>query len=316
MAGISFVTLPLTEHIDTTSTSFSINSAVSVSHYDNNYYPLGSWLAPFPGADPTRSDMGITPTLFSQAFVFPNFHPAILDGHESGIKNEVGFLSRSDVQSQFLRPDATLAILTLSNYDDKSGGSWATTGWSTSETWTPGVDSSLSAFESTLSAIKGSMSKIKYYSMVAHNTNTCWGVANNSRPRSRYEQIAHDFGTTPIDICSNTLSQSLDQVSDDLRVVKMNYRRIYLIVGTRPNVSSIKVTKYVGGNAGNAQEIPQDPVNGWTYSCPTCSSTGYGTVYTIDQPVNMDQESGYVISLHGSARLWGNDTANITYLNY
>ncbi len=311
-----FVTLPLTQYVDTTATTYSINHAVSTSHYDSNYYPLGTWLTPYPGAVPTTSGLGIASSLFSQLFVFPSFSPPTNDGHETGIHNEVGFLQRADIRTNFLRPDAMLAVITLSNYDDKSGGTWGTTGWSTSQQWTAGADSSIPAFEASLLSIKGSTSLLKYYSMVAHNTSDCWGVANNSRPGIRYEQIATDFGTTPIDICTNTLDQSLSRISSDLQGAKLNFEKIYLIIGNQPNISTIQVTKYIGGNSGNAQIIPQDATNGWTYSCPTCSSTGYGTVYTIDQPVNMDQESGYVISLHGTARLHGNDTANVTYMNH
>ena len=310
-----FVTLPLTEYVDTSSTSFSINHAVSVSHYDSNY-SLGSWLAPFPGASPTTAGLGIGSSFFSQIFILPSAISAPYnDGHEAGIRNEVGFVNRTDIRNNFLRSDATLAIINVSNYDDKSGGSWAASGSGSSLIWSPGADSDLNAFKSSLISLKGSLSRLKYYSLNSHyGTTNCRG--SNANAGIRYEQMAQSLGTAPVDICTNTLSQSLSAVASDLQSAKLNFQKAYLIVGNRPNVSSIVVTKYVNGLAGNALTIPNDPVNGWTYSCPTCDATGYGTVFTVDSPVNMNQETGYVISLHGSAKLHGNDTANVTYLNY
>jgi hypothetical protein len=41
---------------------------------------------------------------------------------------------------------------------------------------------------------------------------------------------------------------------------------------------------------------------------------GAENVYTIDSPVPMNLGSGYAIELHSSAKLEGDDSANVMYL--
>ena len=79
------------------------------------------------------------------------------------------------------------------------------------------------------------------------------------------------------------------------------------MIDQAPELSTIRVTKYLGGDTRQPQVIPQDPVNGWTYA-------GYLTdVPVIDQPIPMNHQSGYAIELHGTAKLIGGDTASVEW---
>jgi hypothetical protein len=95
-----------------------------------------------------------------------------------------------------------------------------------------------------------------------------------------------------------------------LQTVKLSFVKKYLVIGSEPNVGTLKVTKFP--SSGGAQVIPQDPNNGWTY----LGAVPAGGVYTIDSPIPMNLvTSGYLIELNGSAKLVGNDTASVNYQN-
>ncbi len=305
-----FVSIPLSEYHPTDSSHLSINGAVSVSKYDNNY-PETSWLAPFPGALYTDPTLGISSYLFSNVFNVTQINANdLIDAHESGFKNQVTFLSRSDVKNNFLRPDATLAMITLTNSDDRSDWAWGAAG--TTQLGNPTV--ATTTYRDQILATKLNPSThaqgiVKYYSLVAHLATSCRGYGAWSG--QRYESMTGLFGGQRIDICSTPLSSALAAVSADLQTVKLAFRKRFLVIGTPPNVGTIKVKKYTGGVASAATDIAQDPTNGWTYF-----GQATGNEYAIDAPIPMDLiKSGYLIELHGSAKLNGSDTADVTYQN-
>jgi hypothetical protein len=91
--------------------------------------------------------------------------------------------------------------------------------------------------------------------------------------------------------------------------VKLSFRKKFLVMGTEPNPATIKVVRYINGESSRAEVIPQNPTNGWTY-------VGYRTNQnTIDAPLEMEPATGYMVQLHGTAKLMGADTADITYQN-
>jgi hypothetical protein len=166
----------------------------------------------------------------------------------------------------------------------------------------------MDTYQSEFLATKGGIAaQVKYFSVVAHLTTSCEGYGDWSG--IRYEQMASMLNGTSVDICSNTVAQSLTAIQNNLTTYQLSFEKKYLIIGSDPNVSTITVTKISGGNSTT---IPQDPNNGWSYYGPV-PSTG---LYTIDSPVNMDQvTTGYAIQLNGSAKLEGSDTANVAYQN-
>lgn len=304
-----FVSIPLSEYQPTS--NYNINNAVSVSNYDANY-PVGTWLPPFPGASHSNPLLKILSSLFSPFFITPALDndPAHNNAHETGLQNQVDFLTRTDVQANFLRSDALLAMVTLSNGNDRSGGTWPS---DSAAQWQPGITTS--SYASQLQAVKGSPLLLKYYSVVANPSTSCRGLGNWYG--ERYIQVANLLGNANIDICTTELKNALTQITGNLQTVKARFRKKYLVIASLPNVPTIRITKYT---AGGAIDIPQDANNGWTYegiyTAVQAQPQNNGHVFAIDDPIAMDEiTSGYVIELHGAAKLMGDESADVTYQN-
>lgn len=280
---------------------------IAVAKYDGNWNAFGSWLSPYPGAAPW--DQQIASSLFSAITTPSSLFPSSLsgygnDGHKSGIQNQATFLNRSDVQTNFLRPGAMLAVITLSDSRDTSGGTWQYRAMDGQYIWTaPAVNNIPALAQQILTAKGGQPALVKYYSLVSHlqQNGTCRGAYTFAG--TRYEQVAAQLGGQSIDICSNTLPAALNQVSGNLINARAAFRKVYLVLGTEPKIETIRVTK-------NGALVPQDGANGWTYVGYVATPTA-----TIDSPVAMNPATGYFIRLNGSARLMGNDAATIEYEN-
>ena len=106
------------------------------------------------------------------------------------------------------------------------------------------------------------------------------------------------------DICSGTIASVLDTIQSELTPANINFRTRYLVIPRNPNVSTIRVVRHHGTSS---EEIPEDAVNGWTYV------GGPMTVNTIDFPINMNAQTGYVIELHGGAKITGSDQGEVQY---
>lgn len=325
-----FATIPLT-------TDQPLTQATA-SQYDGNW---GSqWQPPYPGAQ--QNGPG---TLLSSIFKLPSDYQGFVNsvntqiaGMEPGFENISLALQTRLPGTNFLRPDALLVVLVVGNGNDTSNynlcnqgdGKYVPceqTGYYTAangngSTWnntavecgTPGTfwqnceneSMSFGQYASQFLAVKANPSLIQFHAAVAAEaTNNCLG--SYSLVGTRYQQMAGALGGQSYDICTQSVSQVLDSLSNNLHGTRLSFRTRYLFISQAPNVSTITVTKYPGGNTGQAQTIPQDPNNGWTYD-------GYlSNVYAIDSPTPMDQGSGYAIELHGSAKLVGDDTANVAY---
>jgi hypothetical protein len=243
-----FVSIPLSQYHPTDEADLSISNAVSVSDYDANY-PIGTWMAPYPGASHATSP-AILPSLFATVFNISQLDPTDpVDDHETGFDNQINFLNRADVQANFLRPDAMLAVITVSNADDRSDWNWAGTVGTTNQ----GVPTvSMDTYQSEFLATKGGIAaQVKYFSVVAHLTTSCEGYGDWSG--IRYEQMASMLNGTSVDICSNTVAQSLTAIQNNLTTYQLSFEKKYLIIGSDPNVSTITVTKISGGNSFSSQ---------------------------------------------------------------
>lgn len=152
---------------------------------------------------------------------------------------------------------------------------------------------------------------LKVYAAVAAETyrtsGECLGNGYTSIG-SRYQAMASAFGGTSYDICSASLPSILSDIQSDLTSIVLNYITSYVVVSPnqQPDPSTIVVQKYIGGSSSDAVTIPQSSTNGWTY-------VGYQTENLITYPTPMDQQTGYMIQLNGSAKLQGNDIAYITW---
>ena len=307
-----FVSIPLSEYHPTDSADkLSLQRAISVSQYDANN-PVDTWLPPFPGA--TRE---ASPAILFD-FLAPSFNVSQIlpsdpiDNHESGFHNQISFLNRDDVKNNFLRPDALLAVITLSNADDHSD--WQ---WGAKDSIDQGHETiSENTYRDQFLAIKGNQtSLVKYYSLVADSKIDCRGLTSWSG--IRYRDMASLLNGQTVDICSNTVADSLAAISANLEIYRLNFIKKYLVVGTEPNVGTISVTKFNAASntlptTYSASVLSQNANDGWTYAGPVPKDG----VNTVVSPVPMNKvTSGYLIELHGSAMLKGLDTADITYQN-
>lgn len=308
-------------------TTFRAIQHVAGSVYDGNN---PSWQAPYPGASQFNSD-----TIAASAFqLSSNFSDFIQqssvtnaqNGSEPGFQNIQAILQTGLGNTNFLRPDAMLVIIVLGTGNDTSKVNFCTgpdgrlvpceqvsapactptatdpTGGSTT---CASQATSLTYYQNWFQNFK-SNSNIQFYAAVAGEaTNSC--VGGKSSVGSRYQQMASALGGQDIDICSQSVSQVFSSLSSDLQSLQVNFRYQYVIISQQPNVSTIVVTRYPGGNTSSPIVIPQDPNNGWTYA-------GYvNQVNAIDFPTPMDQVSGYAIQLNGTAQLTGADTISVTY---
>jgi hypothetical protein len=170
-----------------------------------------------------------------------------------------------------------------------------------------------SSFNSYVTSYKnlkgGDTDKIRFYSAVANKvSNDCRG--GRSHIGERYQDMAASLGGIAYDVCSESIVSILDQVESELDIEKRNFRKRYLFIGQDAELSTIVVTKYKYDEAANTwstETIPQSEADGWTYA-------GWlDNVYEIDSPANLNLMSGWAIELHGSAKLEGEDSADVTF---
>lgn len=303
-----FVGIPLGQNPIATPSQFPITNTVSVSRYDGNT-PQANWLAPYPGMLYSAAP-ALAPSLLAPNFLIPSPPATVQLGLEYGLKNQFEFLTRADVADPvngILRTDAMLAVITLSNGEDRSYGTPppqnSGLGWSYNDTLTQ-------AAVNGIRAVKADPDMVKYYSLVAGAQLYCsTTVPYSSYWGQRYESFATALNGITVNICQNSLSSALATIAQNIQGTPLPFRRNFLVIPSEPNPSTLQVIKYPNGNTSSPVTIPEDPINGWTYS-------GYLTnQYTIDSPISMDMRDGYMIELHGTAKLMGSDLADVVYRN-
>ncbi len=112
------------------------------------------------------------------------------------------------------------------------------------------------------------------------------------------------------DFCdSSVLSNVFTEIASHLSSIRQNFIFSKIVLEQEPVASTIKVYK-------NGNLLSQDNTNGWTYlGGPQTVSiiTGIEDSNGQIQPFNANARTGWVIELHGSAVLRGNDTYNVDY---
>lgn len=298
-----FATIPLTHSREI--------SQVLASKYDGNW---GSeWKPPYPGAVIDSPGMQVLPWAFKAPDTYSDFIQ-ISDISNTDNQKELGFQTIKDVlyspstrESGFLRPDAMLVVLVMSNGNDSSGVRFCrrSDGW---EGPCYGSDSaSFQGWKDDFLKIRSNnwSRDIKFFSAVSSNPqNNCLGA--RAFAGERYKRMAQELTGASIDICNQPIESVLETMGNHLESIRIGFRISRLIIEAEPDTNTIEVIKYIGGDTSKPVKIPGDPVNGWTYE-------GYKTVYTIDWPVEMNQATGYVIELHGSAKLSGKDTSEVNF---
>jgi hypothetical protein len=320
-----FVSIPLSEHFSVTESDYPLDGRVSVSHYDGLYfcyngatlahYPCGTqpWKAPYPNADPTNPSLQISNNFFSNIFRVPGEDPVHNDGRESGLKNLSTFLKRDDVQSQYLRPDAMLAMIVLSTGDDRSYGQWVYrwngTNLETNQDWQADANPDpASAFTSSLSNVKNIQLR-KLYTVVADPVGNNCRIAV-TRNGITYRNAVNQISGAAINLCTTPISTALDQIAQNLEFQKLIFKKNFLVLKSEPSGGSIKVTKYSNGSSTELAQCSGAVANDcWTYKGYLINQD------TVESPVKGSPATGYLIELFGTAKLNGSDTASVSYMN-
>lgn len=304
-----FATVPLTSERTITE--------VLVSKHDTNYVPLGQWVAPFPGADPYNPNLGVQPGVFRTPGDYGGFISyAELSNDdnawEPGLDTLVNVMNESNTYtSGFVRPDAMLVVITLSNGEDSSGGvqTIRSDGFVDYRDKTP-----LTYFENELVSIKGGdLQKVKFYSAVAPYTSALSGgtkcLGANARAGNRYIQMAASLGGRTYDICTLPVEAVLAGMSRHLQEQRLEFESSHILIEEEPDFNE-DVRVYVHRGGTDRVEIPHvsvDPANGWEY-------IGWQTdLPLIDFPVPMNETTGYFIRLHGNSVLRGLDKPEVQY---
>lgn len=302
---------------------------ILAAKYDANWVALNQWKPPFPGAAPDFLN-SVLPAFFRTLSTYSHFLNTgninnSLNGMEPGFQTIDYALQTYAPQSSFLRSDAMLIVIALSNGDDTSGVTYCTRpgdgyqgpcdligGGIGPNGQMMGPDGSyqqsLDDYEASFQSLvtSGDSASIRFYSAVAFTQqNNCLGGV--SKPGNRYQWMASALGGHSYNICSTPINTILSQINSELNQIKLNFVTGYLVIGTEPAVSSIEVIKYIGGNPNQTQVIPHDDTNGWSY-------IGYQQDFpTIELPIPMNNATGYFIKLNGSAKLTGNDAAIVNF---
>jgi hypothetical protein len=238
-------------------------------------------------------------------------------------------LSRSSFTSSgFLRSDAALAVIVVSNGQDLSGinpnnkgscydgyGNYNPSafpqidycnanGSGTYEvnTYANSLSSSYNSFANYFAQVRGSSLLAKFYSIVSPSTTSgCYG--SYAMAGTRYISMSQQFNSSTGNLCNSSgFSTVLNDIRSNLHAVTTAIKFNYAVVSTQyePLVSSITVQK-------NGVTIPQSDTNGWSY-------VGYlSNQPTSYYPTSGNVQSGYMIQLNGSAVYQGSDSLSINY---
>jgi hypothetical protein len=302
---------------------------VAVSRYDSNYG--AAWMPPYPGADPLS--LAVPSFVFRTTSTYNQFLGSgdinnNLAGYEPGFEGIRDAFERRLPDTGFLRDDALLVVLVVGNGNDNSLvnlcrrsdnvvvpceqlGKPACTSLSQ---YDPAVDASQCGsaslsyqyYKNGFMSLKPDPSQIRFFAAVSnYNSSSC--LNGYSTIGSRYQRMAGDLHGQSFDICKQPVGTALSGLASSLQIQRLQFETRYLFIEEEPDVSTIEVLVYRNGDKNQAESIPMDPDNGWTYA-------GYvSDVYAIDAPIEMNLSSGFAIELHGAAKLVGNDSADVTY---
>jgi hypothetical protein len=292
----------------------ALNQIVA-SKYDPNW---GSeWKEPYPGAQQSMVDQ-VDPSFFRKVSSYTHFlgdSDILPGGNEPGLLTIYDALTVEAPLTDFLRSDALLVVVHIGNGQDVSCLPTADRGDGVFVpqapfTWDSGLFTNESmpcgggrfaptAWLSSLLSIKANPGQFKMYSL-----SNASGVFQSTRYRKLATSISGSEAV--FNIANQNMNQVLSSISSQLNSQKLQFRTRYMFLGQEPNPATIKVRKFPGGTTGAPIEIPNDPVNGWTYA-------GNISAYAIDAPIPLNFQTGYAIELHGNARLIGDDRADIEY---
>ena len=176
--------------------------------------------------------------------------------------------SSSGLNAGFLRPNAMLVVVFLSNEDDQSA--------------TLDYAGFLDSIRPPLN-VTGQRSWLAQFMGVTDADSSCktsaWSQAGYSEVGAKYIALANASGGVSEAICDADLRRALTNVKSRILEVMTEYH-----LDRTPNLSTLAV--YVNGLA-----IPQDATNGWTYYSATNSVRFHGTaVPPADSSIRIDYD--------------------------
>lgn len=199
--------------------------------------------------------------------------------------------------AHFLRPDSLFAVIVITNGNDFSG--------STIQDWSNRI---LSASQRPLGSTLRTTNKVRFYAIASQvwRSSGCWN--DGADAGTRYFQMASTFNSpTGYDFCTSNVSDVIQDIASNLNIQKRAYTTRAIFLGVPPVPSSIQIKKVL--STGASYTIPNDATNGWTYT----EAGQPKTDFTILQPYSLDQRTGYMIELHGSGQIRGDEQYSITY---
>ena len=291
-----------------------------------------------------------SPSQAYSGFVDPNTVNSASAGWEPSLANLDKALNVREPGTHFLRDDAMLVVLIVGNGDDTSDVWYCNRGdayvpcktiarnnvpmsinhqckkngtlFTCSDAQVladTSYDDSLNNYRNRLIALKNQdhmldvnqpETRLRVFSAVSQYKVTNESCrSGNAFVGSRYIQLSNSLGggssqSQFSDVCSVSIGQTLAGLQGVLESQKLDYQTRFLFIQRDARVETLKVTKY---SNGQTIDLPQDATNGWTYV------GGPVTQYAIDYPVPMNQQTGYAIELHGTAKLHGDDSADVSY---
>jgi len=312
-----FASIPITLAADPVNQRNLIEQVIASKH-DANWDALSAWIKPYPGALATDTSLSILNTLFRTPSTYSEF-PAT--GQTSYGNDEPGFesikwiLTHAQTKSarNFLRSDANLAIIVVSNGNDNSGLSDADCLRPDGTYFCSSNQTILNNYYNAFRALKPSASNVKFFSAVAMNTqnsNTCRGTT--AKKGTNYIAMAQYFASTPVDLCqSNSVSSLLSQLDSSLQPITYEQISRFIVIDEEPNPASIHVGKILSDGSTVVNFTEGDP-NGWNY-------LGYQSNVPVIQALTpngmttISSQSGYTIELLGTAVIVGSEEPVITY---
>ncbi len=281
---------------------------IYTSKHDPNWGAL--WEPPYLNATTDVVDT-VSPSVFSTSLDWVDLGEIsnTANGDEPGLQTVSNVLSSDEAKvTGFLRDDALLVVILVSNGNDTSGLTYSDRG---DGIMVAANAEDISAYQSVVAGLKADPSQIRFYAVVANKTTnhgSCLG--GNSDKGTRYQSMAGQLGGTSFDICTQTVSSILDSISALLTEIPIDFTTKYLFLPEDAEVSTIKVT-ITDGPTGSTTVFDRPSAagetTGWSY---------LGLQYNLPaivSPVEMNYSSGYVIELHGGAALVGTDKASVDY---
>ena len=232
--------------------------------------------------------------------------------------------AKQDTYTNFIRPDALLAVIVLTNGREGSVDATSLFG----EVDADKVSVLQNHAANWLSIKNGNDSLLRYYPVAAYSyregtaSNYCISPGSPSIHGGSYFAMLNYLLGTGFNFCERSAIQRvMSDISAQLKIIKQAYVYSAIVLDEEPVESTLVITK-------NGQALPKDPVNGWQYrglstaatitgvadesTCPTQNLNDASCVVTPLSP-GINRRTGYIIELNGSARMLGRDTPGASY---